>query len=155
MKNSEAIKFALKNILLEGLTDIFPRPFEVDLLKHKKFYNQVRDDLINTFNEIDSEKVKSNKEYGKLLDILKIHPIQHVLYPKKEAFDYRRCGLIDPLDTLKYTALVISLSREIEKARIPRGDKIVFSYRLKFDENGRIFDQNIISQVLTTTPESK
>jgi hypothetical protein len=140
MKNSEAIRFALKNILAEGLTDIFPRPFEVDLLKHEKFYNRVRDDLINTFNEIDSEKVKSNKEYGKLLDILKIHPIQHVLYPKKEAFDYRRCGLIDPLDTLKYTALVISLSREIEKARIPRGGKIVFSYRLKFDENGRIFD---------------
>ena len=130
----------MKNILAEGLTDIFPRPFEVDLLTHEKFYNHVRDDLIRTFNEIDSAIIKHNKEYGKLLDLLKIHPIQHVLYPKKEAFDYRRCALIDPLDTLKYTALVISLSREIEKARIPRGKNIIFSYRLKFDKNGRIFD---------------
>ena len=140
MKNSEAVRLALKNIMAEGLTDIFPRPFEVDLLNHEKFYNRVRDALIETFNKIDSTEIKNIKEYGKLLDILRVHPIQQVLYPKKEAFDYRRCGLIDPLDTLKYTTLVLSISREIEKARIPKGKNIVFSYRLQFDENGRIFD---------------
>lgn len=140
MKNSEAIKIALQNILTEGLTDIFPRPFEVDLLKKEKFYNKVRDELIRIFNDIDSSIVKHDKEYGKLLDIFKVHPIQHVLYPKKEAFDYRRCALIDPLDTLKYTSLVISISREIENARVARGKNIVFSYRLQFQENGMIFN---------------
>ncbi len=140
MKNSEAVRIALKNVIAEGLTDIFPRPFEVDLLKDEKFYNQVRDHLIKSLNKIDEAKIKNNRDYAKLLDILKVHPIQHVLYPKKEAFDFRRCALIDPMDTLKYTALVISLFREIEKARIPKGKKIVFSYRLRFDNNGRIFD---------------
>ena len=140
MKNSEAVKIALQNTLAEGLTDIFPRPFEVDLLKNEKFYNKVRDELINTFNSIDSTVIKHEKDYGKLLDILKVHPIQHVLYPKKEAFDYRRCALIDPLDTIKYTTLVVSISREIEKARIARGKNVIFSYRLQSMDKGIIFN---------------
>ncbi len=141
MKNSEAVRFALKNILLEGLTDVFPRPFEVDLLKNERFYNKVRDELIATLNRIDGKVIKNDRDYGELLEILKVHPIQHVLYPKKEAFDYRRCGLMDPLDTLKYTALVMSLSREIEEARVSKRKDIVFSYRLKIDPNGSIFDK--------------
>ncbi len=140
MKNSEAVKIALQNTLVEGLTDIFPRPFEVDLLKNDKFYNKVRDELISIFNSIDSTTIKHDKEYGKLLDILKVHPIQHVLYPKKEAFDYRRCALIDPLDTIKYTTLVISISREIEKARVAKGRNIIFSYRLQSINKGIIFN---------------
>lgn len=139
MRNNEAVKITLQNIKTEGLTDIFPRPFEVDLLNKEKFYNKVRDHLITIFNEIDSTSIK-NKEFGKLLDILKVHPIQYVLYPKKEAFDYRRCALIDPLDTIKYTTLVISFSREIEKARVPRGKNIVFSYRLQSLDGGAIFN---------------
>jgi len=142
MKNSEAIRYAMKNIIHEGLTDIFTRPFEVDLLYSEKFYNKVRDELISVFNRIDQSKVIKDRDYGKLLEILKVHPIQHVLIPKKEAFDYRRCALIDPLDTLKYTALVLSISRDIEKARISKSKHIVYSYRLKFYKNGRIFDTN-------------
>ncbi|MCM8527217.1 MAG: RNA-directed DNA polymerase [Lentisphaeraceae bacterium] len=140
MKNSEAVKFALKNVLLEGVTDIFPRPFEVDLLKQEKFYNKVRDELIDTLNDVDKVQIKNDRDFGKLLDVLRVHPLQHVLYPKKEAFDFRRCALVDPLDTLKYTSIVISLSREIEKARIARGRNIVFSYRLHLQPNGSVFN---------------
>lgn len=143
MKNSEFVKFAIQNIITEGLTDIFPRPFEVDLLRKEKTSNRIRDHLIETFNEIDKFELKSDKDSGKLLDILNVHPIEHVLFPKKEPFDYRRCALMQPMDTLKYTALVLSMAQEIEKKRSPKSQNLVHSYRLMLrDNNGYLFDKD-------------
>ena len=40
MDIKKAIQLAISNTFQEGLTDIFPRPFEVDLLKDVAFKNK-------------------------------------------------------------------------------------------------------------------
>lgn len=81
MKTDEAVHLAVANILHEGLTDVFPRPFEVDLLKNKFFATHIRELITPCLNS------------GSLAG-LKMHAIQHVILPKKDAFDFRRCALI-------------------------------------------------------------
>lgn len=136
----QSIKYSINNVIQEGLTDIFPRPFEVDLLKKEGFKSEVYKSLKNS---IESALLDENINKGKGLQILKVHPLTHVLYPKKEAFDFRKCGLIDPLDTIKYSALSLLLATEIEKKRIKKSDKKVFSYRLKVEDDGKyLFDKD-------------
>lgn len=136
MNLTDTIKTVLNNIIHEGLTDIFPRPYEVDLLRNKVFYNQV----VTTVKK-SIEEALDEKSFG--LQKLKVHPISHVLYPKKEAFDFRKCALIDVTDTIKYFTLVLLLAKDIEKARISKSKNYVFSYRYKIDKgNPYIFDKN-------------
>jgi len=140
MNLSQAIKYSINNILQEGLTDIFPRPFEVDLLKKEGFKSEISQSVkMSIESAILDESIKD----GKGLQLLKIHPITHVLYPKKEAFDFRKCALIDPLDTIKYSAISLFLASDIEKKRIKKSDKKVYSYRLKIEEDGKyLFDKD-------------
>lgn len=136
MNIADTIKVVLNNIIQEGLTDIFPRPFEVDLLKNKNFYNDVVQEV-----KMSIESALDEKTFG--LQTLKVHPIYHVLYPKKEAFDFRKCALIDPMDTIKYFTLVMLLAKDIEKARINKSKNYIFSYRYKIEkDNPYIFDKN-------------
>ena len=55
------------------------------------------------------------------------------MVPKKTLFDFRKCGYIEPLDEIIYLSLAIMLSNKIEKERIHKKSKIVYSYRLKSD----------------------
>jgi len=126
MEIEKAAKLSLKNILKEGLTDIFPRPFELDLLKNEYFQKI----LIRNV----SRCLKGNS-----LESLEIYPIEHVLLPKGGPFDFRRCALIHPLDTLTFLALVLTFADELENYRPARGRKIVFSYRFK-PYKGYLFD---------------
>lgn len=136
MNLSDTIKTVLNNIKHEGLTDIFPRPFEIDLLKNPVFYNQI-------VLEVKDSITKALDEKGSGLLTLKVHPISHVLYPKKEAFDFRKCSLIDVLDTVKYFTLVMLLAKDIERARINKSKNYIFSYRYKIEkDNPYIFDKN-------------
>lgn len=138
MDINTAIRFSIKNIISEGLTDIFPRPYEVDLLKDKKF----EDKVFNHLKESIEKAIDENTPEADRLQTLKVHPIAHVLYPKKEAFDFRKCALIDPLDTLKYSSLVLLIATDIEKARIKKSNKNAFSYRLKPEDRGKtLFDK--------------
>ncbi|MWW26646.1 reverse transcriptase domain-containing protein [Algibacter lectus] len=138
MDIKKAIQLAISNTLQEGLTDIFPRPFEVDLLKDIAFKNKVYDSVKDS---IEKAINKDCIEKGLGLTTLKIHPISHVLYPKKEAFDFRKCALIDPLDTIKYLSLALMLVDDIERNRINKSKNRIFSYRYKKDLNGKyVFD---------------
>lgn len=128
MKKDKAINLAIDNVIKEGLTDIFDRPFELEFLNNDGFRK-----------EVFSEVLTSLKEYN--LSNLKINPLEYVLMPKKELFDFRRCALVNPLDTIKYTALILLVADEIEKKRISVKRKRVFSYRFK-PENGYLFDKN-------------
>lgn len=114
----KAINLAIDDIIKEGLNDIFPVFFEVEFLKNKSFRAKI-------FQII---KV-GLREYT--LESLRIHPISHVYFPKKEAFDFRKAALMQPLDTIKYLALCIHIADEIEKARPAKNKKIVFSYRFQ------------------------
>jgi hypothetical protein len=112
------------------LTDIFPRPFEIDLLKNKHFADHIRETVVPCLNS------------GSLAG-LKMHAIQHVILPKKDAFDFRRCALIHPLDTIKYLALALTIADEIEKHRVPKSKHIVYSYRFAPLKN-MLFDRRYV-----------
>jgi len=118
MDVARASKLAVQNVFKEGLTDIFPRPFEVDLLKNECFAADVQ------------KAVETRLKSGTLAG-LKVHPIQHVLYPKKDPFDFRRAALIEPFDTITYLALVLTITDDLEMCRPQASKKRVFSYRFK------------------------
>jgi hypothetical protein len=126
LDTEKAIELALNNVQKEGLTDIFPTPFEVSLLKNNFF---------RTFLASQTKtRIASNGLSG-----LKVHPISHVLFPKKDAYDFRRAALIQPIDTIVYLALVLMYADVIEKCRIKKANKVVFSYRFK-PKDGYLFD---------------
>jgi hypothetical protein len=128
MDISKAVALAISNVRKEGLTDIFPRPYEVDLLNSTLFSAKVAAEV--------EKRIKSNN-----LQSLGIHPIQHVLYPKKEPFDFRRAALMQPLDTIVHLALVLSIADDIERFRPPLKARQVFSYRLH-PKDGYLFNAN-------------
>lgn len=128
MKLVDSINLAINNVLKEGLTDVnaFSRPFELDMLKDEKFKNKIIEEVKRCFKHND---IKS----------LEITPITHVLIPKKELFDFRKCALIQPLDELKYLSLILQIAKQIETMRINKSQNIIFSYRFN-PENGYLFD---------------
>ncbi|BBL59162.1 RNA-directed DNA polymerase [Methylomonas koyamae] len=126
MNIDKAIELALDNIRKEGLTDIFTTPFEVSLLKNEHFRVLLSDQI--------KARINSNSLAG-----LKVYPISHVLFPKKDAYDFRRAALIQPVDTITYLALVLMYADVIEKHRIEKRNNVVFSYRFK-PKGGYLFD---------------
>jgi len=123
----KAAEIAVNNIITEGLTDIFPRPFELDLLKNKHFKKNIVEETIRSLK-------------GGSLESLGVSSISAVLNPKKGVFDFRKCSLISPLDTIKYLALVLLIADDIENARIKSSSKVIFSYRFKIGK-GYIFSR--------------
>jgi hypothetical protein len=123
----KASKLAVGNVLKEGLTDIFSVPKELNLLKSVAFQNLVVESVARCIR-------------GNSLDSLAIAPISYVLLPKGGPFDFRRCALIEPLDTIKYLALVLTLADGIEKHRLANRTHTVFSYRFS-PKSGYLFDR--------------
>lgn len=126
----EACNTAINNIIKEGTTDVelFKKPFEIKLLEN----NEIRQEIIENV-------AKSIKKCN--FEELKISKIGHVLVPKKNLCDYRKCAWIDVIDEIKYLTLVLLMAKDIEVARDNKSNKKVFSYRLKTKgNNGYIFD---------------
>ena len=131
MKLEKAVAISIKNIIKEGLTDIFDRPFEVDLLsKNLEFQKKIQEKTISC--------IRSGAISG-----LSVSPIDYVLMPKNTAFNFRKCALIQPHDTIKYLAIVLIITDVIEKARVPISQKRVFSYRFR-PNDGYLFNKNYI-----------
>ncbi len=126
MDIKKAAQIAVGNVLKEGLTDIFDPPFELDALKNKLFQKKIIENVCKCIK-------------GNSLESLEILPIDHVLLPKGGPFDFRRCALIHPMDTIKYLALALIIADHLETLRPNKARKIVFSYRLKI-QKGYIFD---------------
>ncbi len=126
MEIEAASRLAVQNVLKEGLTDIFPLPKEMNLLTNKYFQKHLVEKVAKCIR-------------GNSLESLEIGPIAHVLLPKGGPFDFRRCALIQPLDTIKYLGLVLTLADEIERNRPSVKNHIVFSYRLN-PRKGYLFD---------------
>ena len=134
MKIEEAITLAIENVIKEGLDDIYPSAFEVELLKDIDFRQKIFDSTI--------PKLKKTS-----LDEMEFMPLQYSYFPKKEAFDFRKAALIQPWDVIKYLSLVLLCTEEIETKRIPVNLNTVFSYRYN-PKNGLLFDQNYVYQLL-------
>lgn len=146
MRVELAAKKAIENVQKEGLTDIFAEPYEVGLLKNAEFQKLVQADVTKSIN-------------GASLESLRVAPLGHVLLPKTSAFDFRRCALIQPLDTIKYLTLAILLAEGVEQHRPPKSRKIVYSYRFA-PSKGYLFDSKytytaFMKQVSEKTKQAK
>ncbi len=129
MDINSAITLAIENVKKDGLTDVdvFALPFELSMIKDDvqiKIAQAIKDCL-------NQNSIKS----------LRVSPISHILFPKKELFDFRKCAHIQPLDEMKYLSLVLQLAPKIETMRIKKENKYIFSYRFH-PEKGILFDQN-------------
>lgn len=129
MEFKKAVNWGIKNVIKEGLTDIFDRPFEIDMLQKNKIFQE------KIFK--DTLKCLESKSFAGL----QVSSIDSVLLPKNSAFSFRKCALIQPHDTIKYLSLVLTIADQIEQARIPIAKKKVFSYRFKLN-NGFLFNKN-------------
>lgn len=120
---------AIDNILFEGCTDVdlFSRPYELEFLKDSGFRTELRDTIVDSILTGD---------FGKL----RLHKIGHVMIPKKNLFDFRRCALVDIYDEIVYLTLVLIMAHDIEKNRINKSKGVVFSYRFEIQDNGGVFD---------------
>ena len=127
MDIDDAINLAIDNVKKDGLTDVdvFSLPFEIEMIK---------DEVRNRIFQATKESQKNNS-----INSLRVSPISHILFPKKELFDFRKCAHIQPLDEIKYLSLVLQLADKIEAARLEKGKKCVFSYRFN-PLKGSLFD---------------
>lgn len=126
MQVEKASRLSVQNVLKEGITDIFPRPTEIELLKNEAFQKTTINNVSKCIN-------------GNSFESIEISQIDHVLLPKGGPFDFRRCALIHPLDTIKYLALVLTFADELEHTRPAKAKKVVFSYRFR-PKKGYLFD---------------
>lgn len=131
-KIERACNIAIRNIIKEGTTDvsIFNRPFELHIIEE----SQIRGELVK-------DVVEKISQYN--LKDLKVKKIGHVLFPKKNFADYRKCALIDIEDEIKFLTIVLLMADTIEQNRINKSEERVFSYRLLTNRNNDyLFDPN-------------
>lgn len=139
-----ASEFALRNIIKDGLDDIFVTGrtkhwsdiIERELLQHPKLQQlllaSVREDLIGALNNQKSERPRC------LIDFRKYQT------PKRSGlYAYRHAALLEPKTTLGYNTLAILFAEAIERQRIPASENIVFSYRFSPETaTGQLFAED-------------
>lgn len=119
---SESIEWAFNHINKFGDTDIFPIPFEYELIS----YNWT--------------KVKDSIEKIDLCDYA-TRSFQFFLVLKQYG-GYRPAIQLDPIDTIIYTALAYEVAPILEKKRVPKKKKIACSYRIDIKKEGALFQKN-------------
>ncbi len=115
-------KWALRHLISEGDSDIFPRPFEIDAMR---FGLQ---DLLQRVEKIDIEQNAWNGG-------------RRFLIPHK-TLSFRRATQLDPLDSLVLAAIVKQFGSKIEKRRIAAAEQRVFSYRFSPQTDGLLYGRN-------------
>lgn len=125
----KACRYAIRNVYTEGITDVdlFNRPFELEFLKDDTFVGEICTLVTNAILKNDFSE-------------LKVHKIGHILIPKKSLSDFRKCALVEIYDEIVYLTLVLLIAEEVERMRIPKNNKRVFSYRLSSKKDNYIFD---------------
>jgi hypothetical protein len=116
-------RWAIKHLQKEGDTDLFPRPFEIDVI------SKFKDDLNKQLQNID---ISNYSWIGG----------RRVIVPK-DSFSFRTATQLDPMDTLVLTALIRQYGSKLEKRRISIDEEIVFSYRFNPTPAGRMYDTKV------------
>ncbi len=118
-------KKALLNIIKHGDTDIFPFPFERYLFEEK---NKETLDILETIHtDLDNAISESPP-----LTLVKLSPVGY--------YGFRQATMVEPFWNAYFLGLVISLAEKIEKTRIKKNEKKVFSYRYEWDNTkGSLF----------------
>lgn len=117
------LDFALKHILKFGDTDIFPVPFEFEIIR-QQWDALIKPDLLS-----------------RDVSIITTRPPRRILSPKPDR-GYRPSLQLDPLDCILYTALVFALGSDIETSRLPASAKIGLSHRFAPSFDGDLWQQD-------------
>lgn len=118
--SGDALEWALKHMETQGDTDIFPRPFEFEAIRHG--WDDVKTYLM-------SEE----------LDIWNRGSHRYCMSPKGR-YAYRVADQLDPLDALLYAGVTYEIGQQLEEYRLPAGDGIVTSNRFRPTTDGVLFD---------------
>lgn len=116
------ITWALTHLSLEGDTDLFPRPFEIDVLRE----NTVS--VLAAVQGLDLVQHKWSEPRRALI--------------LKDELAFRSGAQLDPFDSLVFAAIIKNCSKQIESHRGDKARQRIFSYRLKATRDGRLFDQD-------------
>jgi hypothetical protein len=111
--------WALRHLMSEGDTDLFPRQFEIDALRY--LWSSLRDEFRN-------------------LDVTNYnwHGGRRFIVPKR-MLSFRLATQLDPIDSLILAAIVRKYGPALERNRLPVSEGRVFSYRLAPDSRGRLY----------------
>lgn len=120
--DSKFLDCSIDHIVDSGDTDIFPFPFEL------KFLSQRKGIVVKELSD---------------LDVSKYHPMSLVeaMIPKSK-YGFRTAHQPFPIDTVIYTALVLSIFDLVETGRDPVAKNRAFSYRKSIGLNKDIFLPN-------------
>jgi hypothetical protein len=116
----KSIAWAIKSLNKHHDTYIFPYPFEFLAI------NENLDDVINQISDID-------------ICTAGIRAYRNALTPKR-IFSFRIATQLDPIDSIITHSILYEICNEIEKARIPKSQNIVYSFRLNPQSDGRMYD---------------
>ena len=124
MKNSQvstdALDWALQHVLRHGDTDIFPVPFEFEVLAQQ--WDAVKPHLAN-------------------IHIGRAQMRPHLVFEvPKMTFGFRIAHQLDPLDSLFYAAMVYEMAASIEGARLP--PDVACSYRFEPSSEGDFYPRD-------------
>lgn len=129
----KSLEWSLENIMKYGDTDIFPLPIE--------------------FRAIYADKQKILGDLAeKDITAWKVRPYRNTIMPKHE-FGFRIATQLDPLDSIVFNALVYEISDDIENKRVSIEDKVVFSARVKPENDGTFFNREVGWRTFQETSE--
>ena len=117
---SDSLKWALAHVERFGDTDIFPAPFEYEVIR---------------------------REWSSLLPLLEatdlssypVGEIRQALTPKSR-YGFRLATQLHPIDCLLFSALVYEIAKDLERYRSPKNDRKVMSHRVSRNANGQLYD---------------
>lgn len=120
MKLSEtSYQWSIKHLFKESDTDLFPRPFELNVL------HEMQSELIGLCKDID-------------IGSYKWHASRRFIVPKNDV-SYRVGTQLDLIDSIILGAIIYEYGKEIENKRVPESQKVVFSYRFKPLSDGTLY----------------
>ncbi|RNI40190.1 RNA-directed DNA polymerase [Hanamia caeni] len=110
-------RWAIKHLLKESDTDLFPRPFELSIIR------EMEESLIKTLVDIDISNYQWNSA-------------RRFLVPK-DNMAYRNATQLHPIDSILLSAILYEFGFLIEQKRQP--ETVVFSYRFKPTTDGSMY----------------
>jgi Reverse transcriptase (RNA-dependent DNA polymerase) len=116
-----SLEWALKHLTRFYASDFFPRPFEFAAIS--KRWTEIKRHILQ-------------------LDLHAYVPQTPLIsLALKPNGTFRVVHQLDPIDSVIYTALMYELAAKIEQYRIPRDERIVWSYRIRPSVNGSFFNR--------------
>jgi len=110
-------RWAIKHLLKENDTDLFPRPYELTIIQEKE------DELIVKLVSLDIAQYKWNAP-------------RRFLVPK-DNLSYRNATQLHPIDSIVLAAILYEYGNLIESKRSP--ENLIFSYRFKPMADGTMY----------------